>query len=480
MKHTKKNNFYIDRRPLGTLFLIEYRNAILLLCSFIAFFFFINESHIPQGMSMQAYQALIIFIFANFLWITNVIPLAITSLMVMGLLATFRVLPDEKIFSFFGNKALFFIIGAFIISAGISTSGLNKRIAYYVLSKFGDKPHKLVLSIFFLSAFLSHVMPEHAVAAMLFPILMSISTKLGLDSKSVLGKYMFFALAWGSVLGGVVTFLGGARNPLAIGILEETTGQSIGFLEWMVAVAPPIYLIMGMVSFYLIKKVNASTRDTEVLKEMFAESGERLSKINLKEIKALIILVGTIYMWIFQGKHFGIANVALISAALFFVLNVIDWEDAKKEINWGAIFMYGGAIALGKALEETGLLEFINQNYISNINFTLLGFILIIFTISVFLTEGVSNAAVVVILLPVVIKTTIAMGLPPSLAVYLVALPSGLAFMFPMSSPPNAIAFSSGYIKSSDTLKTGFALNIICIAVVAAFALTYWRIIGVY
>lgn len=480
VKTTAKSNFYIDRRPLITLFLIEYKNAILLLFSFFVFFIFISNGNIPQDMSIQAYQALVIFLFANFLWITNVIPLAITSLMVMGLLATFNVLPDEKIYSFFGNKALFFIIGAFIISAGISTSGLNKRIAYYFLSRFGDKPHKLTLSIFLLSAFLAHVMPAHAVAAMLFPILMSISKRLELDSSSILGKYMFFALAWGSVLGGVVTFLGGARNPLAIGILEEATGESIGFLEWMIAVAPPIYLIMIMVSIYLAKQVSASTRDTEILKELFSEAGERMSKIHLKEIKALIILAGTIYMWIFHSKRFGIANVALISAALFFVLNVIDWEDAKKEINWGAIFMYGGAIALGKALEETGLLEYINQNYISNMNFSTLGFILVVFSISVFLTEGVSNAAVVVILLPVVIKTTAALGLPSTLAVYLVALPSGLAFMFPMSSPPNAIAFSSGYIKSSDTLKIGFALNIISIAVVTVFALTYWRIIGVY
>ncbi len=475
-----KNKVYIDRRPLATLFLIEYKNAILLLLSFVVFFIFISNRNVPHGMSLQAYQALVIFLFANFLWITNVIPLAITSLMVMALLATFDVLSEEKIYSFFGNKALFFIIGAFIISAGISASGLNKRISYYILSRFGDKPHKLVLSIFFLSASLSHIMPEHAVAAMLFPILMSIGERLELKSNSVLGKYMFYALAWGSILGGVVTFLGGARNPLAIGILEESTGHSISFLDWIIAVAPPIYLIIAIVAMYLKRKVMTSTRDTEILKVMFAEGGERRSKIHLREIKALMILVGTIYMWIFQSNKFGIANIALISAALFFVLNVINWEDAKKEINWGAIFMYGGAIALGKALEETGLLEYINQTYISNMNFSTLGFMIVVFSLSVFLTEGVSNAAVVVILLPMIIKTSVSLNLPPTLAVYLVAVPSGLAFMFPMSSPPNAIAFSSGYIKPSETLKIGFVLNMISIIVVTVFALTYWPMIGIY
>lgn len=475
-----KNKFYIDRRPLATLFLLEYRNAILLLISFILFFSFISSSNLPQGMSVQAYKALVIFVFANFLWITNIIPTAITSLMVMGLLATFNVLAEDQVYSFFGNKAVFFIIGAFIISAAISSSGLNKRVSYYILSRFGDKPHKLVLSVFFLAAALSHIMPEHAVAAMLFPILMSVSRRLDLQSNSVLGKYMFFALAWGSILGGVVTFLGGARNPLAIGILEEATGQGIGFLEWMIAVAPPIYLIMILVAFYLKRKVSASKKDTEILKEMFSVGGERIGKINFKEIKALLILIGTIYMWIFHSKSVDIANVALISAALFFVLNVTNWEDAKKEINWGAIFMYGGAIAIGGALEETGLLEYLNQHYISNMHLTTLGLIIFVFTLSVFLTEGVSNAAVVVMLLPVVIKITTTMGLPPSLAVFIVALPSGLAFMLPMSSPPNAIAFSSGFIKSKESFKTGLVLNILCIIIVTIFAITYWRWIGVY
>ncbi len=475
-----KDKVYIDRRPLATLFLIEYKNAILLLLSFAAFFVFISNDNIPQGMSIEAYKALVIFVFANFLWVTNVIPLAITSLMVMGLLATFKVLPEETVFSFFGNKAVFFIIGAFIIAAGITSSGLNKRVSHYVLSRFGDKPNKLVLAVFFLAAALSHIMPEHAVAAMLFPILMSIAKRLELKPGSVLGKYMFFALAWGAVLGGVVTFLGGARNPLALGILEETTGESIGFLEWMVAVAPPIYLIMAIVAIYLSRKVSAYKRDTEIIKEMFSEGRERLGKISMKEIKALIILVGTIYMWIFESKSVGIANVALISAALFFVLNVMNWENAKNEINWGAIFMYGGAIALGRALEETGLLEYINEKYISNMDFSVLVFMVVVFTLSVFLTEGVSNAAVVVILLPVVIKTAISLGLPATLAVYLVAVPSGLAFMFPMSSPPNAIAFSSGYLKSSETVRSGFVLNMISITVVIVFALTYWRLIGVY
>lgn len=475
-----KKKVYVDRRPLPILFFIEYRKTFLLLISIMVFFAFISTDNTPQSLTAQSYQALVIFFFAIFLWVTNIIPLAITSLMVMGLLASFHVLEVNKIYSFFGNEAVFFIIGSFIISAGISSSGLNDRIAYYVLSRFGDTPHRLVLSIFFLSAFLAHIMPEHAVAALLFPILQSVSERLKLHTNSVLGKYMFFSLAWGCVIGGVVTFLGGARNPLAIGIMFETTGGSIGFLEWVITVAPPTYLILAIIAVYIKKKVGASTRDTRLIETMITSNRKRMGKINLKEIKAISILLSTIYMWIFYSEKLGVANIALLSSALFFVFDIMSWQDARKAIDWGPIFMYGGAIALGKSLVETRVLDFVAREYVDNINFTVLSFIFSIFFISIFLTEGVSNTVVVVILLPLVLQIASKFGYSPKLAVYLVAVPAGLAFMFPMSATPNAIAFSSGYIKVSEAIKVGIVFKVISIIVFGVFALIYWPFIGVY
>lgn len=475
-----KKQYYIDKRPLPVLFLIEYKNAILLIISFILFFVGVTSKYVPKGLTIEGYQTLIIFIFAIFLWVTNIIPLAITSLAVMGLLATFRVLEGGQIYSFFGNEAIFFIIGSFIIAAGVSSAGLNERVSYFVLSKFGERPQKLVLSIFFLAAILSHIMPEHAVAALLYPILTSIAGRLELQRDSILGKFMFLALAWGSVLGGVVTFLGGARNPLAIGILQETTGEEIHFLEWMKVVAPPIYIICIAAALYMWSKVKNSKRDTHQLQKILLSNSSQLGKIRLKEVKALLILLGTIYMWIFQSHRFSIANIALISASLYFVLNVMKWEEAKTQINWGAIFMYGGAIALGKSLVETGLLTYISDKFIANMSITLTGFIVITFVISLFLTEGVSNTAVIVILLPVIIEMAVKFGFSPKLAVYIVAVPAGLAFMFPMSSPPNAIAFSSGYIRSSEAVKMGFFLKIFSTVIFLLFAVFYWSFLGLY
>ncbi|WP_058485252.1 SLC13 family permease [Defluviitalea phaphyphila] len=470
---------YVDKKPIIFLFK-EYKNVFLTIAIFLLFYLFMTNKNIPKDMSIEAYHTLGIFLLAVFLWITDIIPLAITSLMVMGLLSLFNVLEAKKIYSFFGNESVFFIIGSFIMAASISTSRLSERCTYFVMYKFGKTPTKLVLGIFYLTAFLSHWIPEHAVAAFVFPILISISEKLDLKPGSILGKYMFLALAWGCVIGGVVTFLGGARNPLAIGILQETTGQNIRFIEWIIAVAPPSYILIFLISIYLKKKVKASLEDIKSLQDFIKSNHKPIGKIGFKEIKTIIIFTGTIFMWIFYSERFGIANISLISATLLFVFHVIKWEDVKKEINWSAILMYGGAIAMGKCMEETGLLNYISNKYLLNFQNDLFLLMIVIAIISIFLTEGISNVAVIVILLPIVIGIMMNIGLNPKLGVYLVAVPAGLAFMFPISSPPNAIAYSSGFIPFKEQLKIGFILNIISVIVYIIFALLYWPLLGIY
>jgi sodium-dependent dicarboxylate transporter 2/3/5 len=472
--------YYIDKRPLPILLLIEYKNAFLLAIGFIVFFLLMGNQRLPEGMSIEAYRSFVIFLLAIFLWTTNIIPLAITSLGVMGLLATFQVIEGAKVYSFFGNEAIFFILGAFVLSAGVESCGLNERVAYFVLTKYKERPEKLVLAIFVLAGVLSHIMPSHAAAALLFPILLAITQNLKLAKESILGKYMFFSLAWGAVIGSGATLLGGARGPLAIGILTEQTGLSIGFSQWFIACAPPMYVMGFMTMLYLRKKAKLSQKDTMLLKEMLQENKHRLGKIRFSEIKTLFILSMTLYMWIFQSDKFGIANISLISATLFFVLKVVTWEEAKDKINWGAILMYGGAIALGRSLVETGLLTYFSERYLVGRNIPITLLMMGIFVLSIFLTEGVSNTAVIVILLPILLEVMQGIGVHPQLAVYITTVPAGLAFMFPMSSPPNAIAFSSGFITPQEAIRNGLLLKILAIVIFIPFALIYWPFIGIY
>lgn len=474
-----KKESLLNHKPLWWLFLKEYKNAIFMIALIAMFFSLIHGGFSIDGLSENGFRALIIFFLAITLWITNIIPLSITSLMIMGLLSTYKVLDSKEIYGFFGNSSLFFIIGAFIISAGIRISGLSKRFAYFVLSRYGRSTFNLLAAVFLLSAGLSHVMPANAVAALMFPILVEIRDVTDIPKNCNYGKKIFFAMIWGCMLGGVITYLGGARNPIAVGVLSEMTGKTIGFSTWAVTVAIPIYITGALVLLYF-KYGTHRDRDIHIdlAKKLMSQRLKRLEKIKFREIKALFIFVITVFSWIFYNREIGISNIALISSALFFVLKVIDWEEANKEINWGVIFMYGGAIATGSALNKLGVLGWFANNYMTDLNLNPYILLILFGLVSIILTELVSNTAVIVILMPVAINTATIFNIDPLLVTYFVAVPSGLAFLLPVSSPVIAIAKSGGELSNMDLLKKGIIIKLVAYVIFSISLIGYWHFTG--
>lgn len=472
-----KNRYEIDKRPITLLFLIEYRNAFMLFSILGSFFYYINRDIPINELTPSGYRAMIIFILAVTLWTLNIIPVVITSLLIMGLLSVYNVLDSKTIYSFFGNSSVFFILGSFIISAGVKVSGLSKRIAFAVLSRYGNTPFSLVMSIFLLSAIMSHIMPEHAVAALMLPIVGDINKTF--DKKTIFNQYLFFAIFWGCVLGGVVTYLGGARNPLAAGILNEMTGINISFTKWWAGGSIPIYVLMLIIILYFKRKVDSEIKSGSIPKTFENKSNYRLKKITFNEIKAASILILTIFLWIFYNEELGISNIAILSASLYFVLNVAKWEEINREINWGVLFMYGGSIAIGSALNSVGVLKWFVDNYLINLNLSEDRFIILLIVASIFMTELISNTAVIVILLPVAINLGIKLGISPSLVTMAVAIPSGLSYIFPISSPVVAMIYSTEQLELRKLLKSGFILKIISIVTIYIFIKFYFPIVGI-
>ncbi len=472
-----EHKFSIDRRPVPLLFLIEYRNAIILFSIIISFFFTINQNIGINGLSESGYKALIIFFLAVILWTLNIIPVVVTSLLIMGLLAVYNVLDSKTIYSFFGNSSVFFILGSFIISAGVKVSGLSKRIAFAALLKYGKTPTQLVSSLFLLSAFMSHIMPEHAVAALMLPIAEDICKVM--EKQNPLKRYLFLSVFWGCITGGVVTYLGGARNPLAVGILNEMTGANISFTKWWLGASLPLYILMGFILVYLRKKIKSEINAGKISSSFENNALYRLKKISFNEIKAGFILVITVGLWIFYNEQLGISNIALLSASLYFVLNVVKWEEVNREINWGVLFMYGGAIAIGSALNKVGVLEWFVKNYINSLSLNHNSFLALLILSSIFLTELVSNSAVIVILLPVAINVASSFNLNPTLITMATAIPSGLSYIFPISSPVVAMVYSTKSVDLKTLVKSGLALKFISVILLYIFIKFYLPVIGV-
>ncbi|MCK4460336.1 MAG: anion permease, partial [candidate division Zixibacteria bacterium] len=216
----------------------------------------------PDGLTREGQNALAIFALCFVLWVSNALPLAVTSLFAIVLLPTLRVLPASRSFELFGSPVVFFILGAFILAAALMRSGLSTRLALAFLRRFGGSPKSLLAGVIFSGGFLAFWMPQHAVAALLFPIILEIAHALDLQPvKSRYGRALFLALAWGAVVGGVATFLGGARNPLALGMLSQHYDMSISFVEWVVAVAPFSIILMGCAYLLLLRGFGVDIED---------------------------------------------------------------------------------------------------------------------------------------------------------------------------------------------------------------------------
>lgn len=442
-------------------------------------FWYIVSLPTPAGLSVEGQNAIAILFIAIALWVSNAIPLVITSLFVIIAVPFFEVLSTRETYSHFGNEAVFFILGAFILAAAVMQSGLSSRVALVILEKFGTTPKKLLVSIFFLAAFLSFVMSEHAVAAMLFPIVLEIAKGLQLKPrKTNYGKLLFLTLTWGCITGGVATFLGGARVPLAVGILQETSGVAIEFFEYTLAVLPAVIAMMAIGLFILFKTFSIDIDSVDSARKMLKMRNKELGKMRYEEYLIALLLIVTIFFWVFYGLDLGLSNIALGSVVILFLFRLVRWKDVEEYVNWGVIFMYGGAITLGASLAKSGAAAWIINLILSSWDLMPLTLIAVVSLLTIILTEAMSNSAVIAILMPLVSGLGVEYNIDPKILTYAIAMPAGFAFTLPMATPANAIAVSSGYLNIADMVRVGIFASLSAWLVFNLMVRFYWPLIG--
>ena len=434
----------------------------------------------PAELGQEGLRCLGIFTACCLLWVTGVLPLAVTSLAVLALLPLLGVLPADRAFALFGNRAVFFILGALVLAASMISTGFSTRLALLMVTRFGRNSRVFLLGVLLSSAFLSFWTPAPAVAAMMFPVILQVVHALKLPPiRSTYGKALFLALAWGSAIGGITTLLGGARNPLAIAILYQTTGETIGFFEWM-EVALPLSLTLLAVTAVILDRLAANDRvDITPCREILAERLKEVGPLSLAEKRLAWIGLITILTWMFLGQRIGLAQISLLSAVLLFVFRVTDWAAVEENVNWGIIIMYGGAVALGAALVESGAAHWLAAQLVAHALLPPVIIMLVLATVTILLTEGISNSAAVAVVLPIALSLAQLTGIPGGkMTMFAVALPAGLAFCLPMGSPPNAITYSAGYYKLRDILILGLVLKAIGLAIFAALMIWVWPHMG--
>ncbi|MDE1044498.1 MAG: DASS family sodium-coupled anion symporter [Nitrospinaceae bacterium] len=435
----------------------------------------------PNDLSPEGYKVLCLFILCVSLWSTNLIPLSITSLLAIASVPLLGIMDASQAYSYFGNKAVFFILGVFILSAAMIACGLSTRISIWIMEHWSGTPGQLVTSIYCFAAFSSCFMSEHAVAVILFPVIHEIAQSLNLKrDNSVFGKSMYFAMAWGCIIGGAMTVLGGGRVLLGVEMLEKATAgqQTLGILQYTKLSFPLVILLLagGWVALKVL--FPSDIQNIDRARKALKQKATVMGKLTFQEKGIALVMGATLFCWFGYGDQLGVANIAIISIVLLFVLNLITWKMVEAHINWAIVLMYGGAICLGEVMSESGAALWLAEQIFSGLIESSVVFLLVIALLSTLFTTFMSNSAVIAILLPTAISMSPAYGISPALATMTVILPSNFAFILPIATPASALAYSSRFLNLKEMIWSGSILSLMGLVFYLFLLMFYWPMIG--
>jgi len=469
----------IDTRPLPTVILSRWwRFPVFVLLNYALYYCYLTAP--PDGLSVKGFRALAVFLACIFLWVTQLLPMPVTGLFALVAPTLLGVVEVKEAFSFFGQEAVFFILGVFILASALYKSGLSTRIALHMLKSGSKSPRRLIFQVMLTAGMLSFVMSEHAVAAMMFPLVVIIAKRLSSDPNgSAYSRTLFLAMAWGCVIGGIATMLGGARVPLAVGFLQERGYGTITFSQWSIAMFPLVIVLFTccyflLSRFYPIKVLNVAEAEA-IIDRQIRDCGRLL----LEERFLGLLLLCTVAAWIFMGSLLSPATISILSVVLLFMFRVVDWKQIQTQMEWGVILMYGGAIAMSSILNSTDAGLWFAKVFVLPYLSSPWALIVALSLVTMFLTEALSNAAVVAIVVPLGMTMATQFGLDPKVVVFAVASASSMNYVLPMSTPAVALAYSSGYLKIRDVIVPASIMWIVSWVTLMLTARFWWPQLGI-
>jgi sodium-dependent dicarboxylate transporter 2/3/5 len=441
----------------------------------------------PLQSEAKAAEVLAIAFLVVFLWITEAIPMAATALLPLVLFPLLNIMPVKEVAKSYGDPIIFLFMGGFFLGLAIEKWNLHKRIALNIVRLSGTNGNSIILGFIIATGGISMWLSNTATTMMLFPIATSVI--LVMKENHTHGNQQNFSIAlmlviaYASNLGGIATIIGTPPNVAYVGFIKDKLHHSIDFFDWMklcmpLSIALLLMLYMLTTCFLYPNEMEESEATATYIKVEI----NKLGKMSRTEWRVLLIFLLTAFLWITQAiwnKLFQLklddTIIALIGALLLFATpsgvkkegeqsfeSILVWRDTKK-MAWGILILFGGGLALAKGLEETGLIQLLGDILAQIAPGNLFLLMLLITTLSVFISEVMSNVAQVIIFSPVVTSLAVSLNINPLLLGIPMCLGASCAGMLPMGTPPNAIAFSSGQIALKDMLKTGFLMNVISI-----------------
>ena len=459
------------------------------------------------GIDVAQHKLLAIMSLVAIWWITEPVPIAVTSLLGPLLCVLCGVAEMKEAFASFANPMIFLFMGGFLIAKGMMVNGLDKRIAYGIMSMrwVGDSPRRIFLAMGCACMFCSGWISNTATAAMMFPIALGLlqaiqemmaanGTKIDLKNYKFATGLMLMT-AYACSIGGVLTPIGTPPNIIMLGFLREMAPQAptVSFFEWMIWGVVAMVAYFAVAYFVLWKMFPADVKHINGASDFIRKHKEELGPWTWAQKNTLIAFLVAVVLWvtpgvlsvIFGGESDVVKTyntyipeelAAMIGGLLLFFLPVnlkkgemtMSWKQGVEGIEWSTLLLFGGGLAMGSMMYTTGLSAWVGEGLKD-----ILGghpnewlFVGLFCVTALVLSELTSHTAATNLLAPIAIGTAISLGFSPIPVAIGIALSSSLGFMMPVSTPPNAIVYASGYVPLTKMIKSGLIIDLLGILLI--------------
>jgi solute carrier family 13 (sodium-dependent dicarboxylate transporter), member 2/3/5 len=435
-------------------------------------------------LSKEGKAALALFLLAGTWWVFEVLPIGVTGLTIGVVQALFFIRKADVAFKDFMDPSVLFIFGSLVIGMVFTKVGITKRLAYKMLMIVGERTSMIYLGCFVVTALLTHLMAHTAVAATMYPLLLSIYALYeGGDKPTKFGKGLFIGMAFVAGAGSIITLLGAARGIVALGFYREIAGKDVSFFELTYYMFPIGWLmVFALWGFFMIffkpeKAVIPGLR--EKARQLNAEMGplSRNEKIAGSIILGVVVFL-SLQSFIPALQPFNKAAVLLVSTVLFFVLKILDIRDLE-DIPWNIILLFAGAMSIGFCLWQTGAAEWLAINWLGF--FQEAHWFVFVMSIAFFvmiMTNFIMNVAAIAISLPVALVVAPYLGVAPEVILFAALTTAGMPFLLLVGAAPNAIAYNSKQFTSGEFFAYGIPASILLMAVVGLAVILVWPLLG--
>jgi len=438
--------------------------------------------HFP--LSREAKGALAVFLLAGTWWVFEVVPIGVTSLAIGILQTMFLIRPAEKAFKDFMDPSVLFIFASVMIGLVFTKTGLTKRLAYKMLAIVGENTSMILLGVFVVTSALTHIMAHTAVAATIYPLLLSIYALYGEGHKpSKFGKALFIGMAYVAGAGSIITLLGAARGAVAIGFYKDIAGKEVSFFELAYYMFPVGWLMTFLLWGFFLVVLKPEKKSIPGLRAKAIQLNAELGPITRKEILAALIvgtciLVLALRSFIPALKVVDKTAIILTSSVLFFIVGIMDIEDLEQ-VPWNIILLFAGAMSIGFCLWETGAAKWLAVNWL--VMFKQANWFVFVMGIAFFvmiMTNFIMNVAAIAISLPVALVIAPYLGVAGEVILFASLMTAGMPFLLLVGAAPNAIAYDSKQFTPGEFFMYGVPASILLMAVVAFAIFVLWPLMG--